>query len=34
MRYFGIVFNGGFALANEEWQIANVANQHSNVEIK
>lgn len=34
MRYFGIVFDGGFAIANEEWQIANVASQHSNVEIK
>ena len=34
MRYFGIVFDGGLALANEEWQIANVASQHSNVEIK
>lgn len=34
MRYFGIIFDGGFALANEEWQIANVASQHSNVEIK
>ena len=34
MRHFGIVFDGGFALANEEWQIANVASQHSNVEIK
>lgn len=34
MRHFGIVFNGGFAIANEEWQIANVASQHSNVEIK
>ena len=34
MRHFGIVFDGGFALANEEWQIANVARRHSNVEIK
>ncbi|MBO4780708.1 MAG: hypothetical protein J5497_08735 [Selenomonadaceae bacterium] len=33
MRHFGIVFDGGFALANEEWQIANVASRHSNVEI-
>lgn len=34
MRYFGIIFDGGFALANEEWQISNVASKHSNVEIK
>ena len=34
MRNFGIVFDGGFALANEEWQISNVASRHSNVEIK
>ena len=34
MHHFGILFDGGFALANEEWQIANVASQHSNIEIK
>ena len=33
MRYFGVVFDGGFALANEVWQIANVVGNHSNIEI-
>lgn len=34
MRYFAIIADGSFALANAEWQIAQFINNHSNIKIQ